>query len=220
MGYETVTDYLSVPPGDHLLELRPTGAAATSAPVWSGTATLEGGTYYTAAGLGPRADLEAQLFTDDVTMPAPGTANVRFLHAAVGTESVDVTFGGSPLAFTDAAFATPTSYQPVAAGTYDVAVTDGSGNALVGSQSIEFSPGVNYTVVAIGGSGTPLRLLPVVDARAAAVAPAGALATGAGGTAPRPDSGPGLLVPFAAAAACTTAVVAIGVRRRLRVADA
>ena len=39
-------------------------------------------------------------------------------------------------------------------------MTDGSGNDLVGSQSIEFSPGVNYTVTAIGGGGTPLRLAP------------------------------------------------------------
>ncbi len=167
MGFETVTDYLSVPAGEHLLELRPSGAAPTSAPVWSGKATLESGKFYTAAGLGPKAQLTAELFTDDITMPAAGTANVRFIHAAVGTPSVTVAFGGSPLAFSDAEFAKPTSYESVAPGKYDVSVKDGSGVALVGSQFIEFSPGVSYTVVSIGGEGTPLRLLPVVDARAA-----------------------------------------------------
>src|SRR5687768_16473172 len=45
MGYETVTDYLPVPPGEHLLELRPSGAAPTSAAVWSGSATLESGKF-------------------------------------------------------------------------------------------------------------------------------------------------------------------------------
>ena len=97
MGFETVTDYLPVPPGSHELALRPSGADPSSAPVWSGAATLESGKFYTAAGSGPRAQLEAHLFTDDMTTPAPGNANVRFLHAAVGTEAVDVTFAGSSL---------------------------------------------------------------------------------------------------------------------------
>ena len=164
-------------------------------------------------------ELEAHLFTDDVTTPAPGHANVRFLHAAVGTEAVDVTFGGSPLSFTDAAFATPTNYQAVAAGKYDVTLTDGSGADLVGSQSIEFSPGVTYTVAAIGGGGTPLRLLPVVDARGVVVSPLGALSTGAGGTAPRPHPGPGLFLPLVVGGGVliTAAVAIVGARRRMRV---
>jgi hypothetical protein len=142
---------------------------------------------------------------------------VRFLHAAVGTSAVDVTFGGSPLSFTDATFATPTNYQAVAAGKYDVTLTDGSGNDLVGSQSIEFITGINYTVAAIGGGGTPLRLLPVVDARGVIVSPVGALSTGAGGTAPRPHPGPGLLLPVIAGVLLITAVAIVGARRRLRV---
>jgi hypothetical protein len=217
MGFETVTDYLAVPAGEHLLELRPSGAAPTSAPVWSGKATLESGKYYTAAGLGPKAQLTAQLFTDDVGMPAAGTANVRFIHAAVGAPAVTVAFGGSPLAFSGAEFAKPTAYQSVAPGKYDVSLKDGSGVALVGSQFIEFSPGVNYTVVAIGGDGSALRLLPVVDARAVAAAPTGALATGAGGTAPRPHSGSDLLPVILVVLLVGAIVASIAVSRRPRV---
>ena len=217
MGFETVTDYLSVPPGEHLLELRPSGAAPTSAAVWSGKATLESGKFYTAAGLGPKSQLTAELFTDDITTPAAGTANVRFIHAAVGTPSVTVAFGGSPLEFSDAEFAKPTAYEPVASGKYDVSVKDGSGVALVGSQFIEFSPGVSYTVVSIGGEGTALRLLPVVDARAVAAAPAGALATGAGGTAPRPHSGNDLLPVILVVLLVGAIVASVAVSRRPRV---
>jgi Domain of unknown function (DUF4397) len=218
MGFETVTDYLPVPAGEHLFELRPTGAAPTSAPVWSGRPTLESGTYYTAAGIGPRSELTAQLFTDSMSAPPPGQANVRFIHAAVGADAVNVAFGGSPLVFNGAAFATPTEYEPVVPGRYDVSLTDGSGVELVGSQFVEFAPGFNYTVVAIGGDATPLRLLPVVDARAAATPPAGALATGAGGTAERPDSTNARVPVFVVAGVLVAiAVMATALRRsRLR----
>jgi Domain of unknown function (DUF4397) len=215
MGFETVTDYLAVPAGEHLFELRPSGAAPNSTPVWSGRPTLASGMYYTAAGLGPRAQLTAQLFTDSMTPPPAGQANVRFIHAAVGAPAVNVAFAGSSLQFNGAAFATPTDYQPVAPGRYDVSLKDGSGAALVGSQVVEFSPGVNYTVAAIGGDGTPLRLLPIVDARAAATAPAGGLATGAGGTAPRPHSNSALL-PFVVVAVLMSAIVASAAIRRAR----
>ena len=161
MGFETVTDYLPVPPGEHLLELRPSGAAPTSAPVWSGKATLESGKFYTAAGLGPKSQLTAELFTDDITMPA-GRNGERAVHQRRSRRrlTVSVAFGGSPLAFSDAEFAKPTPYEPVAPGKYDVSLKDGSGTALVGSQFIEFSPGVSYTVVAIGGEGTAFAPAP------------------------------------------------------------
>jgi hypothetical protein len=219
MGFETVTDYLAVPAGQHLFELRPSGADPTSAPVWSGSPTLESGAYYTAAGIGPRAELTAQLFTDSMSAPPPGQANARFINAAVDSPTVTVTFGGSPLVFDDAEFAQPTQYQAVAPGRYDVSVQDASGTALVGSQFIEFAAGVNYTVVAIGGGSTPLRLLPVVDARAAATPPAGGMATGAGGTATRPGSGDALAPRVAAAAlllVAMTAAATVWRRSRLR----
>jgi hypothetical protein len=218
MGFETVTDYLAVPPGDHLIELRPSGAAPTSTPVWSGNATLESGQYYTAAGLGPLSQLSAELFTDDIAMPPAGSANVRFIHAAVGAGDVNVAFGGSPLEFTDAAFATPTAYSTVDPGQYDVSLEDESGTALVGSQIVEFTAGVNYTVVAIGGQGSPLRLLAVVDTRAAADAPAGAPATGGGGLATRSHSDNGLLL--ALPVVVLVGAIATGVWKRGRRAAA
>jgi hypothetical protein len=221
MGFETVTDYLDVPPGEHLFELRPSGAAPTSTPVWSGRVTLVSGTFYTAAGVGPRAQLTAKLFTDSMTVPPAGQANVRFIHAAVGAPAVDVAFAGSALAFNGATFATPTDYQAVAPGRYDVSLKDGSGTALVGSQFIAFSPGVTYTVAAIGGDGTPLRLLPIVDARGAASPPAGGLATGAGGTAPRPHAGHDATLPIALAVLLLVivgSVAALGRRARVRAA--
>jgi hypothetical protein len=222
MGFETVTDYLEVPAGEHLVELRPSGAAPASTPVWSGRVTLVAGTYYTAAGLGPRAQLTAKLFTDSMTMPPAGQASVRFINATVGAPAVDVAFAGSTLAFDDAPFATPTDYRNVLPGRYDVSLEDGSGRSLVGSQFIMLSPGVTYTVAAIGGEGTSPRLLPIVDARAAASPPSGGLATGAGGTAPRPQ--PSQDTAWHVAIGIVVAVALLGIAglagRRVRVRGA
>ena len=218
MGFETVTDYLPVPTGAHLLELRPSGAASTTPAVVSTQQQLDSGVYYTAAGLGPRAALTAGLFVDGITAPSPGTANVRFVHAAVGAPDVDVTFGANALQFTDAGFARATPYQPIAAGAYDIGLTGDTGIALVDSQSVEFTVGVTYTVAAIGGGGQSVRVLPVVDARAAATLPIGGLATGAGGTADEPvrDARPWFAVAGAVAGAVIMVTATTGAFARSR----
>src|SRR5262245_26862585 len=47
VGFNTVSDYKSVPPGPHRLELRPAGAAADSTPAIDVTVSLQGGDAYT-----------------------------------------------------------------------------------------------------------------------------------------------------------------------------
>src|SRR4051812_48567152 len=184
VGFQTVSDYAQLPSGPHRLELRPSGASPTSQPVLAASQVLEAGRAYTAAGIGDRANLQGVVFLDDLTPPPAGQAKVRFIHAAVGTGNVDVLDSAGKTLFTDAAFGRASAYSAMPPGMYTLVLKNPANNEeLLRSPQIEFGPGIIYSVAAIGGAGAPLRLLPIVDARAAADAPVGGLATGAGGTA-------------------------------------
>ena len=93
---------------------------------------------------------------------------------------------------------------------------DAAGKSLLRATSVVFSPGLAYTLAAIGGGDQPVGILPVVDQRGVASAPAGGIATGAGGTAARVHAGD-LAAPFLLGAG--TALLLTGgflLRRRLR----
>lgn len=183
VGFDTVSDYLPVPPGNHTLQLRASGAPPEDS-ILTVETELEGGASYTVAGLGERDDLAGEVFTDDLAAPPPGQAKVRAIHAAVGVPAVDVVLRDGPTLFTDAEFMVATPYTAVAPGVYDIEVrAAGTDEVLLESRAVELGAGIVYTVAAIGGGPEPLRIVPVVDARGAAVPTVGGVATGAGGTA-------------------------------------
>lgn len=216
LGFRTVTDYMSVPSGEHEIALRPSGAPASSPPVLSGGANLGGGKAYTIAGLGSRAELHVGVFVDDVQAPPQGKANVRFVDAVVGTTSVEVTLGPNRSPFGDTKFGQATGYRVIAAGRDAISLHDTDGTSLLGATSVVFSPGLAYTLAAIGGGGQPIGILPVVDQRGVASMPAGGIATGAGGTAVRAD---GAHVAASIALGAAGALLLAGgllLRRRLR----
>jgi hypothetical protein len=187
VNFETVSDYQSIPAGRHKLELRPAGAAATSDPVLATTQDLASQEAYTVAGVGTNARLRGKVFSDDLTSPAPGTAKVRAIHAAVDVPAVDITLVGAASIGTDIAFGTATPYAAVPPGRYQLQVTDhDDGSPVLTVPDLDVGPGIVYSVAAIGGTaGKPVQVLPLVDARGAEVLPAGAVHTGAGGTATR-----------------------------------
>jgi uncharacterized protein DUF4397 len=216
MGFRTVTDYLSIPGGEHELALRPSGASATSPPVLSGGAMLDGGKAYTIAGLGSRSQLHVGVFVDDVQAPPEGKANVRFVQAVVGKTSVEVSLGPGQSPFGATKFGHATTYRAIAAGRYKVSLKDAAGQPLLPATSVVFSPGLTYTLAAIGGGDQPVGILPVVDQRGVSSAPAGGIATGAGGTAVRAHVSH-LLLPSLFGAAAILLAGGFLLRRRQRV---
>jgi hypothetical protein len=218
VGFRTVTNYLSVPGGEHQLALRPSGASPASPPVLTGAANLDGGKAYTVAGLGTRAQLHVGVFVDALQAPPAGKANVRFVHAVVGANAVNVAFNGNGTEFGDAKFGAATDYRPVTPGRYEVSLKDTTGATLLRATPVEFGAGLTYTLAALGGGNQPVRILPVVDQRAAAAAPAGGMATGGGGTAVRPHRSRAV-VPLVLGFTAAVAVLGGGLvwRRRRRV---
>ncbi len=184
VGYDTVSDYVPLPAGDHQFALRPFGASETSKAILSAKAALVASTAYTVAGVGLNKDLRGQIFTDNLGAPPAGSAKVRIIDAAVGIDPVDVALSGDGATFDNISFPGASVYKSVAPATYAVTVkATGGGKTVLDVPSVIVGPGIIYSFALIGGAGKPLQLVPVVDARGPTATPVGAAKTGGGGTA-------------------------------------
>lgn len=95
---------------------------------------------------------------------AAGNAYVRVVHAAPAAPTVDVYVDGAKL-LSSFTFGTVTDYVPLAAGSHEIDVTAAGqpASAAVIKQTVSVDPGVNYTVAAIGDTGTHPALVAFAD---------------------------------------------------------
>jgi hypothetical protein len=199
VAYGTVSGYESLAAGDYTVEMRAAGAAATSKPALSASIDVASGGAYTVAGLGPESGLRLQVLKDQLTTP-PGKALVRVIQASLKQHVVTVNWNGQP-AVASLAFGSVSSYQAVTPGTE---VLQAAGESATAKSAVTLAAGSVHTVVVLDGS-TGLVLDNFTDAAGSGDAPAGAAATGFGGTAPRVPSplrwvyliGAGLLLALA-----------------------
>ncbi|HUC58467.1 MAG TPA: DUF4397 domain-containing protein, partial [Streptosporangiaceae bacterium] len=128
---------------------------------------------------------------------------VRIIQASLRQHRVTVTAGHKQLV-KNLRFAHVTSYAVVKAGTWTVKVSGANEHA---AQSIDFAAGTIHTIVILDDPGH-LSIDDLVDAAGSKVIPAGAPATGFGGSAPRPAPSmlPWLLVTVAGLLFCAAGV--------------
>jgi hypothetical protein len=181
--FKTVSDYLKVKPGRFEVEVRKSGEPASSAPVIAATVSLQAGRAYTVAVFGQLTSVKAMLLDDDVSRPASGKSKVRLIQALPGDQAVDLAAGGDVL-FSGAKFPSASDYLEVQAGRVEVEVRKaGGGDVLAPARTVNLPKGAVSSLVVVGGIGEKLELLDIRDSVASAAAPAGGVATGAGGTA-------------------------------------
>jgi Domain of unknown function (DUF4397) len=181
--FKTVSDYLRVKPGRFQVEVRKSGDAADAKPVIAATVSLKAGRAYTVAVFGQLTSVKAMLLDDDMSRPASGRSKVRLIQALPGDQSVDLATGGDVL-FSDARFPSASDYLEVKAGRVELEVRKaGSGDVLAPARTVTLPKGSVSSLVVVGGIGEKLEVLDIRDSVASAVAPAGGVATGAGGTA-------------------------------------
>ncbi|NAZ81078.1 DUF4397 domain-containing protein [Kineococcus sp. R8] len=180
-GYGDVAAYQRLAPGSYTAEVRPAGAAATTAPVLSSTFTAAAGKAYTLAGLGSLQAPRLASLEDDLTPPAAGQVRVRVLPAASAAPAVTVTARGGPVIADGAAFGQPTGYASVPAGSW-VLETAAPGLPAA-TATVDLAAGGVYTLVVVDADGA-LGVRAVTDAAGAAAMPVGGAQTGGGGTAP------------------------------------
>lgn len=204
-AYGDVAPYQRLTPGDYTVELRPAGAAASSAPVLSSTVTVEAGRAYTLAGLGSLQSPRLATLQDDLTPPAAGTVRVRLLPAASSADQVTVAAVDGPVVARDAVFGQPTAYAAVPAGRWTLQATSGGDQPT--STTVDLAAGGIYTLAVVDRDGGGLGIQVVTDAAGSATMPVGGAATGGGGTAAGSPTGvPGGLLAGAALLAALTAL--------------
>lgn len=173
--YTKVSDFLSVPPGNHQILVT---AAGSNDVLFGANVDLRPGLNYTviAHGLAKRPDTLALLtLEDDRSCPARGKAHVRFIHAAAGAPAVDVYATGPTLLFDNVSYGktgNPT-YLPVDAGKVDLGVTaHGSDELVLGPIPFTLGKEGNYTLIAtgiVGDDEAPLGAILIDDTRKSCV---------------------------------------------------
>jgi len=180
VAYGTISGYERLPSGEYTVAMRPANAPSSSPPVISAGVNIRPGAAYTVAGLGPAKGLRLAVLRDRLTTPR-GKALVRLIQASLIEHRVTVRAGRHVLV-RGLAFGAVTSYQAVSPGTWLVSA---KGRTEHVSASVTLAAGQIHTIVVLDDPGQ-LRLDDLVDAAGSRVIPAGAPATGLGGTAPRP----------------------------------
>jgi len=182
VSYGVVSPYESLAAGQYTVAMRAAGAAATTKPVLSASLTVAPGGAYTVAGLGPESGLRLEVLQDRLSAPA-GQAEVRFIQASLQQHEVTVTWDGKPTV-SNLAFGSVSSYQAVSPATATLHVAGASESA---NSTITLTAGTVHTVVVLDGS-KGLVLDNLLDAAGSDAMPAGAAATGFGGSAPKVPS--------------------------------
>lgn len=188
VGYGAVSDYMAVPAGTYVVSMVPTGAAASSPPVISGSVTVAEDAPVTVAAYGRNSDLRTAVFSDDLTQPDRGSARIRVVQASVRAGSVDVATTTGLQVAEGARTGTATGYATVPAGPWTLDVSgDGSGSATV-----ELGSGTVNTLLVLDDAAGGQTLKAVLDASGAGTTPAQGtgIDTGAGwGATQAPASG-------------------------------
>jgi hypothetical protein len=146
----TASDYLDVPAGPHDIKVTPTGDANTAVIDAKGVA-VEAGKVYTVAAVGKLAEIKPAIFADNLAAPAAGKAHVRVVHASPDAPAVDVKVKNGPTLISNLAFPNDSGYNPVDAGSYDLAVTPaGSDTVALDLPGTTLEAGKIYDIFAVG----------------------------------------------------------------------
>ena len=210
--YETVTDPLSLPPGDYALAVRPADADPASDPILEADATLAAGNNVTViAHLSEGGDPTLTAFVNDVSTTAAGQGRLVVRHTAAAP-AVDVLAGGEAV-FTD--LTNPNEAKAdLPAGTVSASVAlAGTTDPVIGPADVPVVEGQATIVYAVGSAeaanlGVLVQTIDGLHSEPAAVntGNSGLAATGS-------DSG-SPLVPVALAAALVAGGSVVLVRRR------
>ncbi|MBC8076345.1 MAG: DUF4397 domain-containing protein, partial [Chloroflexales bacterium] len=148
--YFAASSSLSVPAGQHTLQVAPTGQGRDEAVV-NDTIDLIRGRAYTLAATGKLENIKALALLDEQPKNLNGKAWVRVINATVGAPAIDVRLANAeaPL-LTDQGFRT-VDYLRVDPATYTFEVAPaGTDQAFAISSPLRFEPGWNYTVITTG----------------------------------------------------------------------
>lgn len=126
-------------------------ADANQAEVINTDVDLANDTDYTVLAVGLAANIEPLVLIDDNTLPEPGKAKVRLVHASPDAPAVDVAIKSGDVLFNNIAFKTATDYLTVDANVYNLEVRPASATDVVlNLPGVSLRSGSVSTVFALG----------------------------------------------------------------------
>lgn len=152
LAFGQVSDYLALPPGDHMLRVYSAGVGGQGAEnVRAELRGLQVGQDYTAIVVGKLVQMQAILLQDSAQAPAAGHAKVRAVHASPDAPPLDIALAGGPLLAEGVAFGQATPFREVAAGMVDLEVrASGTKDVIMALPDHTLAGGSLYTLVALG----------------------------------------------------------------------
>jgi hypothetical protein len=152
LAFNEITDYVSLPAGDHAVQVFPASANGTGDPVIDVPALgLDAGTDYTVAAVGLVADIEPLVLVDNNAAPAAGKAHIRVVHASPDAPNVDIFAEGAGVVIPDLAFKGASDYLPLNAGSYNLEVRPtGTTTVAIDLNGVQLDAGKVYTAFAVG----------------------------------------------------------------------
>jgi Domain of unknown function (DUF4397) len=209
---ERATDPLPIPAGDHLVEIRQAGAAATDEPLLAQDVTVPAGFAGSlVAHLNADGNPELSAYADDLSAVPAGQARVVVRHAAAA-QPVNVLLNEQST-FPGLAPDTEANSN-VAAGQYEVAVTpESGGQPLAAPQRVDFAEGTANFMYLIGSQTDGTLGWAAVQVKNLQTAPAG-IQTGDGST--ERDTGGRSGVPIGVLAVVVAALGAVAISTRVR----
>lgn len=151
LAFDDITDYVSVPAGDHNVQVFPASASGSGDPVIDADVTLTADTDYTVAAVGLLAGIEPLVLVDDNSDPASGEAKLRFVHASPDAPAVDIYADGAGVVVPNASFKDASDYLALPAGSYDIEVrAAGTETVALDLPGVTLEAGNTYTAFAVG----------------------------------------------------------------------
>lgn len=142
------TGYLEIEAGTRNIKVN---AAGTSTTVINADVDFTKDMNYSLFACNVLAQIEAVLFSDDLSTPSAGKAHVRFIHMSADAPAVDIAEDDGDVIFSNIAFKQGTAFTPLNAGTYDLEVrVAGTGIVALDLDPITLEDGKIYTVIAKG----------------------------------------------------------------------
>ncbi|MFZ0667029.1 MAG: DUF4397 domain-containing protein [Acidimicrobiales bacterium] len=231
IGFRDVTGYVLVHAGANTVTISSAAAGPNSTVLASVSANVPNGGAVTVAAFASTSattsstgtvagGITLSVFTDDLSSPPAGDAKIRVIHTIPGAPVVDTsltaTSSGSAtpsVALSPVGYKQASSYEPIAAGTYNILVKTTGGTVVTQGNDWLASAGSVITIVIVEApSGPTLEILS--DAVGTSTTPNGAMQTGFGGTAPRANLAREMMLPVGFALVFLI-VFAVGLRIRL-----
>jgi len=166
VAYSDACAYLNVKAGSRRIEVRATGDTTD---IIDARPNFSKARFYTMIVANDLTNIAPLVYLADFSAPASGQVKVRFIHAAPGTQNIDIYVGapgsgtaGTP-AVTNLAYQSATGYLSLPAGSYQAYITlTGSETIAIDSGVLNLSVGQVRTVVAVGDTAASKPLSAVV----------------------------------------------------------